>query len=211
MKTLKIDLLFNTLISVTVMFMVILLILKTEVSKPAVEDKNRLIVTTDWKGSSDFDIDLWIRDPAGRHVGYSKKKGEGIVLQRDDTGFYSDKILDSEGNESFVLLNREILNLRKLIPGRYTVNVIVYSTKGDQIKSIYPEMTNGPVEIVTELIQADPFEKWEGKSLTLSENCQEFTVLAFDVSPTDEVKIVDDAPQIDMHLPCIGNLGTGEL
>lgn len=207
MNTLKVDLLFNVLLAITLMFLTILLILKTEDSKPAVEDKNRLIITTEWEGTSDYDIDMWIKDPAGRFVGYAHKNGEGIVLQRDDTGFFQDKVTDADGNESYVPLNREIINIRKLIPGRYTVNVIVYSNKFRSLSRPELGITYGPVTVVTDLIQADPFAKWSGKEVTLEHNCQQATVLAFDVSADDKVTVIEDAPQIQLALNCSG---TGE-
>lgn len=205
-STLMRDFLFNVLLVVLLILLSILLIFKTEDSKPAIEDRNRLVVTMEWDDTSDVDIDLWIRDPAGRTVGHSRRNGEGIVLQRDDTGFFNDKITDQDGNETYAVINREILNIRKLIPGRYFINTIVYSNKKNRTYDPSLPVTIGPVTVITDLIQADPFAKWEGETVVMQTNCQQLTVLAFDVSIDDVVTVVENPANIKLNIGCASTL-----
>jgi hypothetical protein len=75
-----------------------------------------LIFEISWDPKCDTDVDLWLRAPGDRPVGYSNKNGIVIDLLRDDLGFYRD-----EG-----VANIEFAYARWEADGEYIVNVHLY-------------------------------------------------------------------------------------
>lgn len=73
-----------------------------------------------WPDNLNADIDLWVRAPGDRPVGYSNKDGAVFSLLRDDLGFVN----DSSGR------NFEVAYSRTTPPGEYVVNAHAYSVRG---------------------------------------------------------------------------------
>jgi len=75
-----------------------------------------VIVEVQWADGLDADVDLWVRAPGDRVVGYSNKAGEYFNLLRDDLG----KPLDVTN------LNYEVAYSRGTPAGDYVVNLHLY-------------------------------------------------------------------------------------
>lgn len=75
-----------------------------------------VIVEVQWADGLDADVDLWVRAPGDRVVGYSNKAGEYFNLLRDDLG----KPLDVTN------LNYEVAYTRGTPAGDYVVNLHLY-------------------------------------------------------------------------------------
>lgn len=75
-----------------------------------------LVVEVRWPDEADVDIDLWVRAPGDRSVGYSAKSGEVFDLLRDDLGNRN----DATG------MNYEVAFSRGLPAGEYVVNLHLY-------------------------------------------------------------------------------------
>lgn len=75
-----------------------------------------LVVEVRWPDEADVDIDLWVRAPGDRSVGYSNKSGDVFDLLRDDLGNRN----DATG------MNYEVAFSRGLPAGDYTVNLHLY-------------------------------------------------------------------------------------
>ena len=75
-----------------------------------------VIVEVQWADGLDADVDLWVRAPGDRPVGYSNKAGEIFNLLRDDLG----KPLDVTN------LNYEVAYTRGTPAGDYVVNLHLY-------------------------------------------------------------------------------------
>jgi len=75
-----------------------------------------VIVEVQWADGLDADVDLWVRAPGDRPVGYSNKAGEIFNLLRDDLG----KPLDVTN------LNYEVAYSRGTPAGDYVVNLHLY-------------------------------------------------------------------------------------
>lgn len=78
-----------------------------------------LIVEARWPDEVDVDVDLWVRAPGDRAVGYSNSSGQVFDLLRDDLGFER----DDTG------LNYEFAFSRGAPAGEYIVNVHLYSNR----------------------------------------------------------------------------------
>jgi len=75
-----------------------------------------LVVEVRWPDEADVDVDLWVRAPGDRSVGYSNKSGETFDLLRDDLGNRN----DATG------MNYEVAFSRGLPAGEYAVNLHLY-------------------------------------------------------------------------------------
>jgi len=75
-----------------------------------------VIVEAQWADGLDADVDLWVRAPGDRVVGYSNKAGKYFNLLRDDLG----KPLDMTN------INYEVAYSRGTPAGDYVVNLHLY-------------------------------------------------------------------------------------
>jgi hypothetical protein len=104
-------------------FMVIVVILLPHLNPPEnaadIEPPGNLIVEVRWADGLDADVDLWVKAPGERSIGYSNQSGRIFNLLRDDLG----KKDDSTG------LNYEIAFSRGTPRGEYTVNLHLYNCR----------------------------------------------------------------------------------
>ena len=122
------DLLFNILLAFTFLFFIIILFINPITKFGNIYMKAEYIITVDWKDSLPDDIDLWVKDPNGEIVSYLKKDAGWLHLDRDDQGIVNDKVI-IDGKETIYPINREVVTLRGIIPGNYTVNLYMYDNK----------------------------------------------------------------------------------
>ena len=122
------DLLFNILLAFTFLFFIIILFINPITKFGNINMKAEYIITVDWKDSLPDDIDLWVKDPNGEIVSYLKKDAGWLHLDRDDQGIVNDKVI-IDGKETIYPINREVVTLRGIIPGNYTVNLYMYDNK----------------------------------------------------------------------------------
>lgn len=84
------------------------------------EPPGNVIIEAQWRDGIDADVDLWIKGPGDRPVGYSNKAGKVFNLLRDDLG----KAQDATD------LNYEVAYSRGMPPGEYIANVHMYRGVG---------------------------------------------------------------------------------
>lgn len=111
----------DMLVSLVAAF-IALAILVEDPKQTKADDKppGALTIEAFWPDGINADIDLWIRAPGDRPVGYSNKDGAVFSLLRDDLGFVN----DSSGR------NFEVAYSRTLPPGEYVVNAHAYALRG---------------------------------------------------------------------------------
>ncbi|MEZ5669283.1 MAG: hypothetical protein R3F55_17975 [Alphaproteobacteria bacterium] len=102
-------------------FVTIVVLLLPHLNPPTKADETlvppgNLIVEARWADESDVDVDLWVRAPGDRSVGYSNKSGEVFDLLRDDLGNRNDP----------TGLNYEVAYSRGLPAGEYAINLHLY-------------------------------------------------------------------------------------
>lgn len=138
------DLLFNTLIGFLLLFFVAILFLNPEEKRADVELDAEYVVTVTWPDNSPDDIDTWVEDPQGR-VTWFRNRNQGLVhLDRDDRGMLNDTI--TVGGETISNpLNQEVVALRGLVPGEYTVNVHYFESE-----------TKKPVNVQVRVARVNP-------------------------------------------------------
>jgi hypothetical protein len=109
-----------------------------------------VIIEAQWADSLDADVDLWVKAPGDKAVGYSNKSGALFNLLRDDLGQAQD-ITDN---------NYEVAYSRGLPAGEYVANVHMYRGVGvtypvtvKVIARVKPTAEESAQELVTATIQ----------------------------------------------------------
>jgi len=102
-----------------VMFIIILPFIQPigKDDKDEVKSSGNLIFELIWPADNPVDVDLWILSPDREQIGYSNPSGKYLNLLRDDVGSTD----DPSG------LNYENGFSRGIVPGKYIVNVHIYS------------------------------------------------------------------------------------
>lgn len=120
------DLLFNALIGFVFMFAVALIFMNPIAKTGIIDTKAEYIITVTWPEGNPSDVDTWVEDPGGNLIWYSAKEAGLMHLDRDDTGTTRD-MLTINGRTIENPLNQEIVSIRGIVPGEFTVNVHMYS------------------------------------------------------------------------------------
>lgn len=84
---------------------------------PTMAIQGNLVIAMHWDRRSDSDVDLWIKSPADKAVGFHRASGLNCNLLRDDLGHQHDP--NSE--------NAEMTVCRNAPAGAYVVNVVAYN------------------------------------------------------------------------------------
>ena len=123
-----IDLLFNTLMGFSFLFLVALLFINPVADKAKVDKQAEYVITATWPKNLADDIDLWMRGPTGRTVSYLAKEAGWLNLERDDRGELNDTLM-IDGRKEIHPINQEIITIRKRFAGEYIINLYYYTEK----------------------------------------------------------------------------------
>jgi hypothetical protein len=114
--------LFKALQVVAFLFFMALLAISPESKEGKIDSKAEFIITMDWPDNHPDDLDLMVQDPAGNIAWYRRREAGFLVLDRDDRGGANDFIV-VDGKKIASPIREEIVTVRGVIPGEYTVNV----------------------------------------------------------------------------------------
>ena len=127
-----VDLLFLIILGFATLFVLAFLMINPPKQEAKITPKAEFLIVLDWDKKSNDDLDLYVRDPIGNLVYFSSKENGFLHLDKDDLGRRNDTIVLSTGAKVTVDLNREVISIRGILPGEYTVNVHLYTkTKKD--------------------------------------------------------------------------------
>ncbi len=179
-----IDLLFNTLLGFSFLFIVSLLFINPKAEdKASIEKQAEYIISATWPKNLEDDVDLWMRAPTGHTVSYLTKEVGWLILERDDRGELNDTLI-VDGKREVHPINQEIITIRKRYPGEYIVNLYYYTAKSK--KSL-------PVEIRIDRINPK-YETVFKETLTLKSQDQEITALRFTIKKDGSVHNISKLP-----------------
>lgn len=178
------DLLFNVLLIFTFLFMITIIFLNPPAKSGNVELKAEYIIAVKWPDQSPDDVDTWVEDPEGRTVWFRNNEAGFMHLDRDDRGLSNDTIMVN-GKEVINPLNQEIVTLRKLIPGEYTVNLHYYKSNTDQ--PVTAEVSVSKVNPLLEVI-------YYGKVLLEQAN-DERTAVRFSINSDGNISEINTLPK----------------
>jgi len=173
------DLIFNILLGFVLLFFISILFINPITKLGNVNLKAEYIITIDWPDNLPDDIDLWVRDPNGEIVSYLNKDAGWLHLDRDDRGIINDRV--KIGDQELVYpLNREVVTLRGLIPGEYTVNVFLYEHESKR-----------PVDVKLTIEKVNPSLKLVYfNSISLPSKDTEITIARFNLNQEGNYSIL---------------------
>ena len=179
------DMLFNMLIAFVFCFIVALLAMNPRALKAGdIPAKAEYIITVSWPDMNPDDLDTWVQDPAGNLVWFRAREGGLMHLDRDDRGMTNDAIVVN-GREIVNPLNQEVVTIRGIAPGEYTVNVHYYDSKDGK-----------PVEATVSIVKVNPrAEVVYYGSVQLARKGDEATAARFTVLPDGSITNLNTLPK----------------
>ncbi len=171
------DMLFNMLIAFVFCFLIALLAMNPKALKAGdIPAKAEFIVTVSWPDLNPNDIDTWVSDPSDRLVWFRAREAGLMHLDRDDRGMSNDSIVVN-GRAVVNPLNQEVVTLRGVAAGEYTVNAHYYESKDGQ-----------PVEVTVSVVKVNPRAEvvYYGQA-RLARKGDEVTLVRFSVLPDGSV------------------------
>jgi hypothetical protein len=114
--------LFKALQVIAFLFFLALLAVSPEAKDGKIDSKAEFIITMDWPDNHPDDLDLFVQDPAGNVAWYRRREAGFLTLDRDDRGGANDFIVVN-GKKIHSPIREEIVTVRGVVPGEYTVNI----------------------------------------------------------------------------------------
>lgn len=152
-----------------------------------------LMVEIRWPDECRSDVDLWVKPPMQKPVGYSHQSGESFNLLRDDLGHQID----------FGTLNYENSFSRGLLEGEYIVNVHLY-------KVMAPCKLPIPVRVKVALKSRFGKDNIHESIVHLGSEGHEITVVRFDLDSEGRYD-KDSNNYIPIDIAPLGDIDTGGL
>ena len=120
--------LFKALQVVAFLFFIAFLALSQQKDTGKVDTKAEFFVSMTWPDNHPDDFDLFVQDPTGNVVWYRKRDIGFLTLERDNRGGANNFI--NVGGEKILSPSRqELVSIRGIIAGEYTVNVYHFSAR----------------------------------------------------------------------------------
>lgn len=180
-----IDLLFNTLLGFTFLFMISLLFINPEATEAKVDMQAEYIISATWPENLADDIDLWVLAPTGHRVSYLERESGWLHLDRDDRGEINDTIM-VDGEEKVHRLNQEIVTVRGKQTGEYVVNLYYYQNASPP-----------PVPVQIRVDRVNPkLETVYADTLELQQIDQEVTAVRFTLKDDGSVHNINKLPTV---------------
>ena len=161
-----------------------------EVSKNKAESKAEFLITVSWDKDADVDIDTYVEDPLANIVSFRSREKGLMHLDRDDIGTVNDNVTLSNGQAIVVKENREIVAIRGIIPGEYTVNGHMYSNR-QKLET---------VAVTIRLDKVNPsFKMVTQKEIVLKKVGDEITAFRFTIDAKGDVTSTNDLQKEIAH------------
>jgi hypothetical protein len=170
--------LFKALQVIAFLFFLALLSISPDNKDGKIDSKAEFIITMDWPDNHPDDLDLFVQDPIGNIAWYRHREAGFLTLDRDDRGGANDFIVVN-GRKIPSPIREEIVTVRGIVPGEYTVNV-----------SHFQATTGQPVDATVKVQKLNPNAQviFDDK-VVVDHSGDEKTALRFKVDA--EGKVVD--------------------
>ncbi len=178
-----IDLLFNTLMGFSFLFLISLLFINPKADRASVEKHAEYIISATWPKNLADDIDLWMRAPTGHTVSYIAKEAGWLHLERDDRGELNDTLM-IDGKKEVHPINQEIITIRNRHAGEYIVNLYYYTRH-----------SSSPVSVDLKIDRINPkYETAFRETITMDKQDQEITAVRFTIKEDGSVHNINKLP-----------------
>jgi hypothetical protein len=176
--------LFKALQVIAFLFFIALLAVSPDSKEGKIDSKAEFIITMDWPDNHPDDLDLFVQDPAGNIAWYRHREAGFLTLDRDDRGGANDFIIVN-GKKIPSPIREEIVTVRGIVPGEYTVNV-----------SHFQATTGQPVAASVKVQKLNPIAQviFDNK-LMLDQSGDEKTALRFRIDTEGKVIDVQQRPK----------------
>ncbi|MGY3290671.1 hypothetical protein ACVWWP_003738 [Bradyrhizobium sp. LM3.6] len=176
--------LFKALQVIAFLFFLALLAVSPDAKDGKIDSKAEFMITLDWPDSHPDDLDLFVQDPAGNIAWYRHREAGFLTLDRDDRGGANDFIMVN-GKKIASPIREEIVTVRGIVPGEYTVNV-----------SHFVATTGVPVEANVKVQKLNPTAQvvFDNKFM-LDHTGDEKTAVRFRLDAEGKVVNVDQRPK----------------
>jgi hypothetical protein len=141
--------LFKALQVVAFLFFLALIAMNPRSDGKALERKAEFMITMAWPDMHPDDVDLYVQDPADELVWYNQRSAGFMSLERDDRGETND-FIRVNGQKMWSPIRQEIVSVRGILAGEYTVNVHLYqhTAKVPVPVSVTVEKLNPAVSVI---------------------------------------------------------------
>lgn len=180
------DLFLNALLGFVFLFIVSWLLINPIAKNKTVDAKGEFIITMSWEDNNPDDVDMWVEDPAGNKASFRQKEIGVMHLDRDDMGLLNDKIVLANGDVVEAKTNREVLTIRGIVPGEYTVNLHMYNKR----------LKEAGTEVKIDVMKLNPYAIIATRTMTLNKHGEEVTVIRFTVDSEGYVSDINDTPKM---------------
>ena len=190
------DLLFNLLVGFVFLFIVAFLLINLPTKKEEAPKKAEYLIIIEWDEGINDDVDLWVRDPQGVTVSFTHKTGGLLNLEKDDLGMSNDRWRKPDGTIVTIPINREVITMRGIVPGRYQVAAHIYSRKiklytlPDGRKT--GERDTTPGTIIATLVRINPYGEVYTTVRQYDAKGQVFTLFNFELNEDGDVIALDE-------------------
>jgi hypothetical protein len=176
--------LFKALQVIAFLFVIALLAVSSDSKEGKIDSKAEFIITMDWPDNHPDDLDLFVQDPTGNIAWYRHREAGFLTLDRDDRGGANDFIIVN-GKKISSPIREEIVTVRGIVPGEYTVNV-----------SHFQATTGAPVTATVKVQKLNPTAQviFDDK-LTVDHTGDEKTAVRFKVDTEGKVIDVQQRPK----------------
>jgi len=184
------DILFNALLGFVTLFILVLVLINPITKQGDITAYAEIMIILEWDGEVSDDIDIWVKGPGMKSPLSFQNKTSGFMhLDRDDLGTTSDTIVVG-GIASIIKINREVVNMRGIMPGDYFINVHVYAK---------PASSN-PTLFTVSLVDINPYKEEIHVQHYATKSGELFKIPAFTV---DKEGNISDIFISDMVIPRI--------
>lgn len=175
-----IDMLFTCLLGMMVMLFIAMMLMAEQSKTGDIPAHAEFLISLEWDPKSGNDIDLWLKLPDGKKIFFRSKSHAGAFLDRDDIGSNNDFFYIENNEMRRVEINREVIAIRGIFPGTYTVNLHAYRLGGQD---------NSPIEKTKVILnKINPISQiLAQKEIVLDKNGQEVTAFTFTVDSKGNV------------------------
>lgn len=175
--------LFKALQVVAFLFFLALLAMNPQAQSGKIDSKAEFVITMNWPDSHPDDIDLYVEDPIGNIAWYHNREAGFLVLDRDDRGAMNDSVMVA-GKRVSSPIRQEVVSIRGIVPGEYTVNVHYYV-------KYYPTTPAEPIPVKVKVEKLNPTVEIIYADTTMLDHVgQERTAVRFKVAEDGSVSDV---------------------
>jgi len=192
------DLLFNLLVGFVFLFIVAFLLINPPTKKEDAPKKAEYLIIIEWDEGVNDDVDLWVKDPDGVTVSFTGKSGGLLNLEKDDLGASNDRWRKADGTVVTIPINREVVTMRGIKPGRYQVAAHIYSRKAPPAASLVnipgskvkPAQQDGT--IIATLVKINPYNEVYTTVTKYQLARQVFSLFNFELDADGNVISIDE-------------------